>query len=308
MPDFMSSSRYKDYIKPRKKSKGERGAGADRSGGGSTGVGTKAKGTATVQSPFQDRWAGKGGGSVFGSPSTGGAGAAGPAATMAGAFAAAPPRPAPPVVGAPTTGWGGMMAAAERATGGGQTDAVDGFASRYAPGSDFMSMLYSNPEVLVQDSLKGMGIGNGGGLVDLMSENADMYNFVNMLMNGDQGRQSMQDGDSINYVNSLITNSATPGGRLPNQEVMLKNLLDAPKGSAMESLMAGTPEQQVQTVSALAQAAYGGSNPLMQRAVANELQQQGRDYIANSARGEGGVGGGNRSFANWLQVNGGQLF
>jgi len=204
---------------------------------------------------------------------------------------------------------GRVVANAKAATGGGrQTDAMDGFAGRYAPGTDFTGLLYSNPGALVEESLKAMGVGNGGGLVNLMSQNADQYNWMNMLMNGDQGRQSMEDEQSINYINGIINASATPGGRMPNQEVMLKNLLDAPKGSALAALMEGAPGDQVQIVNQLANVAYGGSNPLMQRAVQNRLTELGRQYINNAAKGTDGVAGGNRSYANWLQVNGGDLF
>jgi hypothetical protein len=199
-------------------------------------------------------------------------------------------------------GTGGLGQAGSAVTGSVAGDGMakrHGFASNYAGVGD--SILYDNPEILVRDTLKGMGYSPDSGLSDLLGKDAGQLQYLLMLANGAQpGSLNSQDTeDYINYANKWAKSMVTPGGAVPDTQAMLQEILDAPEGSALKAMLTnGTPQEQAQALNTLVQVAASGLTPLMQKALAGRLQDRTTDWLSTQAKG------GKSPLADYLQQGG----
>jgi hypothetical protein len=184
-----------------------------------------------------------------------------------------------------------------------------GFASRYAPG--FAGLLQNEPQALLAESLRSMGLSPNGGLFGAMAPLADQANPLFLLLQGDQVRSQ---GDMLNWLNGLFQSQVTPGASGIDYQGGLSRLLNAaslnnggqnPLASFLNPNAAGSnaagvdPQQQVRNFMALYQPLLKNSVPLiMQGALSDQANLIARDYI--NALAQGKMSGGN--FVDYLHA------
>lgn len=171
-----------------------------------------------------------------------------------------------------------------------------GFAARYMPGS--AEMLFSNPEVILRDTLRDMGRLPDQGLYYMLEPQAAAANALFALGYGrtsDLGAGSNEAG--INFINDFLRNQATVGGNAVNFNQALNALHNYEGGSALDSMLnLANPEDQISNYRGIASALANTSlHPLMARAFNSFLDARGTDYMSSVARGDA-----QSNFGNYL--------
>lgn len=174
----------------------------------------------------------------------------------------------------------------------GTTDPLTGMMAQYGYTPQGLGNLYSNPNQLAGDVLGGMGINNPG----LASQFGDYMNpalFANFLLNGGRGA-SLNDNDALNFVANYMQQMGTPGGRTPQLDVLINDILgvsgQGPQGGNLGSPLwqyfesdpntglALTPDQQVKVANQALGQSMTSMNPLAQRAYAAYAANAGQQY------------------------------
>ena len=203
-------------------------------------------------------------------------------------------------------GYGGVQLASDGGGGGGAggaglpatdlTSPFTGFASRYMPGA--AEMLFSNPEVLLRDTLRDMGRMPDQGLYYMLQPQAENANALFALGYGggsDLGAGSNMNG--INFINEFLMNQATPGGMAVDFNKGMNALMNYAPGSALDSMLnLANPEDQISNFRGLAGALANTSlHPIMARAANSFLDARGTDFMSSVARGDA-----QSNFGNYL--------
>jgi len=185
------------------------------------------------------------------------------------------------------------------------TDPWTGFAGNFAPGGQ--PILEDDPQVIINEALKGMGFNPNSGMMALMKDDADALQWLAMLTLGTGDANSQDFEDYLNFANDYVKRQMTPGGPGMDANAMMRTILDAPEGSAVRALMedATTPQEQANIVKGLMSAAIMGKTPLMRQAMQNRLEVATNDWLAEKAKGTGGYEG---TLANFIQRGGGGFF
>lgn len=202
-------------------------------------------------------------------------------------------------VGLASEGGGGGGGAA--AGGGGAAPVAmgapyQGFAARYMPGS--AEMLFSNPDVILRDTLRDMGRDPDEGLYYMLEPLAQAANALFALGYGttsDLGAGSNEAG--INFTNDFLRNQATVGGNAVDYNQGLNALHNYEGGSAMDSMLnLANPEDQISNYRGLHAALANTSlHPVMARAANAFLDARGTDFMSSVARGNA-----QSNFGNYL--------
>jgi len=171
-----------------------------------------------------------------------------------------------------------------------------GFASRYMPGS--AEMLFSNPEVILRDTLRDMGRLPDQGLYYMLEPLAQAGNALFTLGYGgssDLGASSQEAG--INFANDYLRNQATVGGNAINFNQGMQALNGYQPGSVLDNMLnLANPEDQISNYRGIASALANTSlHPVAARAFNSFLDARGTDYMSSVARG-----GAQSNFGNYL--------
>jgi len=163
-------------------------------------------------------------------------------------------------------------------------DPWTGFAGNFAASG--LPILYSNPEILARESLKGMGFNPDSGMLDLAEQQAPMLQYLAMLGFGSNPENQMTSEQYLNFANDYFKNQMTPGAGSPDVWGMIDNVLNSPEGSALRaSLTGGTPDEQAQSFNTLVKVAVASLPPVFQKAILNKLEDQTTDWLATQTKG-----------------------
>lgn len=177
--------------------------------------------------------------------------------------------------GSPATGGAGAL----------PTDPMSGFAGQYAPIG--LDILYSNPEILARDSLKGMGYNPNAGLMTLAEDQARNLQYLAMLGMGTGAEQSITPENYLNFVNDYYKNQMTPGGPSPDVWAMVDSILNSPEGSALQAYLTdGTPQDQAEAFNTLVNVATSTLPPVFRKAIMSKLEDQTSDWLSGQAKGD----------------------
>ena len=175
----------------------------------------------------------------------------------------------------PVTGGTGML----------PTDSMSGFAGQYAPIG--LDILYSDPNILARDSLKGMGINPNDGLMQLAEDQAGMMQYLAMLGMGTGNENSITPENYINFVNDYYKQQMTPGGASPDVWAMVDSILNSPEGSALSAYLTdGTPQDQAEALNTLVSVATSSLPPVFRKAIMGKLEDDTSDWLSSKAKGK----------------------
>lgn len=184
------------------------------------------------------------------------------------------------------------------------TSPLTGAAAQYTPESLQSGMLYSNPQVLVQNALAALGIPANPGLVNQIASDANAMMAMQFILNGGGNLGSSNiDSATVNWLNNYIQNMATPGGNVASMTGLANRVLNAnptsPLGQylGMGATGALTPDQQISNVNNMMMASAMSGNPYFQTALKNALQGAGTGFINASATNPSSVS----DYVNYLR-------
>jgi hypothetical protein len=195
----------------------------------------------------------------------------------------------------------GSIGGAGAAASGLAPDPWSGFAGQYAAGAS--NMLWENPEIMIRDMMKQMGLNPNEGMMDVMEgQFGPLMQYIQMLGLGTGDPNSMTPETLINFTGDWVKDMMTPGKGGGDVWKMIGSVLDAPKGSALAaSLESGTPQQQAANLNNLIRAATATMPPIFQQALGDLLEDKTTDWLSQKAKGTGGYRG---FLSDWLQKGG----
>ena len=168
-----------------------------------------------------------------------------------------------------------------------QGDPWTGFAGQYVPGK--ADDIFSNPGIVLQDVLRGMGIDNPAqsGYYAELEPLADVINEIMLLQNPNANAAGSPES-AVNYFSNFFSQMATPGGRAPDFRTMRAVLEGADPQSALGLFLGGANDQRTQMQNYLKlgrAAAEVGLHPYYADAYNQLLAVMANDYMNQTAKG-----------------------
>ena len=171
------------------------------------------------------------------------------------------------------------------------TDAMTGAMAAYGYTPGGLASLYDNPAIMTNDLLAAMGITNPG-MANQLGQYMDPAVSAQFLLN--RGKNT-DDNDVLNFVNEYLQQMVTPGGRQPELDRLVAELLggrtydpenpDAsnPLGAYLNADL--TPEEQIKVANAMFGQTLSGQSPYAQTAYQRFARDQGNQYLSGMAKG-----------------------
>ena len=186
------------------------------------------------------------------------------------------------------------------------TDAMTGAAAAYGYTPAGLASIYDNPQILTDDLLAAMGIINPG-MSQQLSQYMDPAIAAQFILN--RGQNS-SDNSAINFANEYLQQMVTPGGRQPELDRLVSEILAATGGDTSvlgAYLNAGlTPDQQVSAANSLFGQTLSGQSPYAQTGYQRFAKDQGQQYLGAVAKGQPGASSyvdylGGTPLASWVR-------
>lgn len=191
---------------------------------------------------------------------------------------------------------------------GGNTDPLTGWLGRMGYTSGDVMGNNQMPAKYLYDILQNRGMDPSGGLFYMMEPLADIMMPLYEVMNGTGTAENLFNPESIgNFMGNMWKNFMTPGGRLPQQQQLINNLLGTVGTDSVLGgyLNVGTPEERVENLRRyLMLVGNLSGSPMYQQALSNVLSQGGYGFLDQFQ-------GGNQptnTFGQYLTSNYGPLF